>query len=81
MIRVYGFLVVPFLLPVFLTLTVFSLKLIKQRISDDIEHFTAHKKDSSIKYPINVISFIPFRTNSTIGNVVFFSIIKDITLI
>jgi len=58
MIRVYGFSAILFHLPIFLTPIMFALEFIRQRIAADIEHFTAHTKDSSIKYPMNVGSFI-----------------------
>ena len=58
MIRAYGFLACPFLLPIFLTSTVFVLELIRHRIVADEEHFTAHRKDSWIKYPINFGPFV-----------------------
>ena len=44
MMRIYGFTASPYILPVFLTPTIFSLELIRQRIHADIEHFTSHKK-------------------------------------
>ena len=52
-IKVYGFSTSPFMLPFYLTPFVFTLELIRQRISADEEHFTVHRKDSWIKYPIN----------------------------
>ena len=57
-IRVYGFLASSFMLPVYLTPSVFTLELIKQRIYADEEHFTTHKKDTWIKYPINSRPFV-----------------------
>ena len=57
-IRLYGFSTAPFMLPVYLTPSVFALELIGQRISADEEHFTAHRKDSWIKYPINFGPFV-----------------------
>ena len=57
-IRVYGFLVGPLMLPVFLTTSVFTVELIRQRISTDEENFTVHRKDTWIKYPINFRPFI-----------------------
>ena len=57
-IRVYGFLATPFMIPVYLTPLVLALELIKKRISADEEYFTTHKKDSWIKYPINFRPFI-----------------------
>ena len=46
------------MLPVFLTPSVFALELIRHRISAGEEHFTAHRKDSWIKYPINFGPFV-----------------------
>ena len=57
-VRVYGFSAASFMLPFFLTPSVFALELIRQRISIDEEHFTAHRKDSWIKYPINFGPFV-----------------------
>ena len=45
------------MLPVYLTLSIFTLELIMKRISTDEDHFTAHRKYSWIKYPIK---FGPF---------------------
>ena len=56
-IRVYGFSAAPFMLPIFFTPLEFALELIRQRISANEEHFTAHRKDSWIKYPINLGPF------------------------
>lgn len=58
LIRVYGFTASPLILPVFLTSTVFSLELMRQRLGAYIEHFISHKKSSQIKYPINIGPFI-----------------------
>ena len=52
------FLATPFMLPVYLTSSVFALELIRQRISVDEDHFIVHKKDSWIKYPINFGPFV-----------------------
>ena len=54
----YGFLTTPFMLLVFLNPSVFTLELIRQRISTDEEHFAAHTKESWIKYPINFGPFV-----------------------
>jgi len=51
---VYGFTTIPFHLPIFLTPIVFALGLTRQRFSAEVEHFNAHKKESNIKYPINI---------------------------
>ena len=57
-IRVYAFLAAPFILLVFLTPSVCALELIRKRIYADEEHFTAHRKDSWIKYHLNFGPFI-----------------------
>ena len=57
-IRVYGFSSTPFMLPFYLTPSVFTLELIRQSIFAGEEHFTAHRKDSWIKYPINFKPFV-----------------------
>ena len=57
-IRVYGFSVAPFMLLVYLTPSLFALELMRQRIYVDEEHFTSHRKDSWIKYPINFGPFV-----------------------
>ena len=41
---------------------VFALELIGKRVSANEEHFTAHRKDSWIKYPINFRPFIVKKT-------------------
>ena len=46
------------MLLVFLNPSIFALELIRSRISTNEEHFTAHMKDSWIKYPINFGPFI-----------------------
>ena len=57
-IKVYVFLTTPFILRVYLNPSLFTPKFIKKKISTDEEHFTAHMKDSWIKYPINFGPFI-----------------------
>ena len=57
-IKVYDFSATPFMLLVYLTSSVFALELIRQRISIDEDHFTAHRKDSWIRYPINLWPFV-----------------------
>ena len=57
-IRVYGFSDASFKLQVYLTPSVFTLELIRQRIYVDEEHFTSHRKDSWIKDPINFKPFV-----------------------
>ena len=59
--KVYGFSAAPFMLPFFLTPSMFTLELIRQRTFADEEHFTAHKKDFWIKYPINFGHFVVKR--------------------
>jgi len=54
MIRVYGFKTIPFHQPIFLALTVFTLELIRHRLSAEVEQFVAHKNESNIKFPINM---------------------------
>ena len=46
------------MLLVYLTPSIFTLELIRHRISVDEEHFTMHRKDSWIKYPINFGPFV-----------------------
>ena len=46
------------MLPFYLTPSVFALELITQKIYADEEHFTTHRKDSWIKYPINFGPFV-----------------------
>jgi hypothetical protein len=60
LVRVFGFTGSPYVLPIFLTTSVFSLEVMRQRISADKEHFTAPtlKRSSWIKYPLTVGNFI-----------------------
>ena len=60
LVRVFGFTGSPYVLPIFLTTSVFALEVMRQRISADIEHFTAPslKRSSWIKYPLTVGNFI-----------------------
>ena len=60
LVRVFGFTGSPYVLPIFLTSSVFSLEVMRQRISIDIENFTAWslKRSSWIKYPLTVGNFI-----------------------
>ena len=46
MIRVYGFIHQPYILPTFLTLRVFSLDLVRERLIVEDEHFRSFKKTS-----------------------------------
>ena len=50
MIRVYGFSHQPYFLLAFLTVRVFSLELIRQRLIVEDEHFLSYKKHSKIKF-------------------------------
>ena len=52
------------MLLVYLTPSVFTVELIRQRIYADEEHFTTHRKDSWIKYPINFGPFIVKKPTS-----------------
>ncbi len=60
LIRVFGFTGAPLMLLVFLTSNIFSLELMRQRIQEDIEHFTTPKlkKSAWIKYPLSVDNYI-----------------------
>ncbi len=60
LIKVFGFIGTPYILPVFLTSSIFSLELMRQRIQIDIEHFTSPKlkKNAWIKYPLVVGNYI-----------------------
>ena len=50
-IRVYGFVHPPYVLPAFLTPGIFSLDLIGQKLMVENEHFINFKKSSQIKFP------------------------------
>ena len=56
------------MLPIYLNPSIFALELIRKRNSADEEHFTAHEKDSWIKYPINFGPFI-VKKLATLQNV------------
>ena len=58
MIRLYGFVHQPYILPRFLTLRVFALELIKHKLIVENEHFLNFKKYSEIKFPWVVSPFI-----------------------
>ena len=60
LIKVFGFTGASLILPIFLTVSIFSLEVMRQRISADFEHFTTPKlkKSSWIKYPLTVGNFI-----------------------
>ena len=57
MIRVYGFIHQPYILPTFLIIRVFALELIRQRLIVEYEHFLSYKKPSEIKFPWTVGPF------------------------
>ena len=57
-IILYGFLYHPYILPAFLTVGVFSLELIRQKLVVENEHFLNFKKSSEIKFPWVVGPFI-----------------------
>ena len=57
-IRVYGFVHEPYILPTFLTPRVFSLEFIRQKITMENEHLISFKKSSEIKFPWVVGTFI-----------------------
>ena len=50
-IRLYGFIHPPYVLPAFLTLKIFSLELIQQKLIIKEEHFLNFKKSSSLIFP------------------------------
>ena len=56
-IRVYGFVHQPYILPTFFTVRVFALELIRQRLIVEDEHFLSYKKPSEIKFPWTVDPF------------------------
>ena len=60
LVRVFGFTGSPYVLPIFLTTSVFALEVMRQRILADREHFTAPslKRSSWIKYPLTVGNFV-----------------------
>ena len=57
-IWVYGFHEAPYLLPIFLTPIVFSLKFIRQRIISKTEYFLKLCKASNLKFPFIIGPFI-----------------------
>ena len=65
LIRVYGCVHQPYILPVFLTMRVFALKLIKQKLILEDEHFLSCKKTSEIKFPWTVGPFV-IKNKSTL---------------
>ena len=54
MIRVYGLVHQPYILPPFFTVRVFALELIRQRLIVEDENFLSYKKTSEIKFPWTV---------------------------
>ena len=54
MIRVYGFFHQPYFLPTFFIVGVFALKIIRQRLIVEYEHFLRYKNPSEIKFPWTV---------------------------
>ena len=58
MIILYGFVYHPYILPAFLTVGVFSLELIRQKLVVENEHFLNFKKSSEIKFPCFLGPFI-----------------------
>ncbi len=66
LIKVFGFIGAPLILPVFLTSNIFSLELRRQRLQAYIKHFIAPKlkKISWIKYSVNVGHYI-FKKEAT----------------
>ena len=57
-IRVYGFIHDPYILPTFLTPKVFDLELIRKKLIVENEHFISFKKASEIKFPWVIGPFI-----------------------
>ena len=60
LVRIFGFTGAPYVLPIFLTTSMFSLEVMRQRILADKEHFTAPslKRSAWIKYPLSVGNFV-----------------------
>ena len=57
-IRVYGFVHPPYVLPSFLTHIIFSLELIRKKLIVENEHFINFNKSYEIKFPFVVGPFI-----------------------
>ena len=53
-IRLYGFVHQPYILPAFLTTKFFSLELIRQRLTIEEEHFLNSRKSSNLIFPWDV---------------------------
>ena len=64
MIRVYGFVHQPYILPDILTIRVFALELIRQRLIVEDENFLSYKKNSKIKFPWTIGPFVIKRKSS-----------------
>ena len=57
-IRVYGFTHERYIFPAFLTLRVFALDIVRQKLIVENEHFISFKKSSEIKFPWVIGPFI-----------------------
>ena len=57
-IRIYRFFHQPYKLPSFLTLRVFALEMMRQRMIVENEHFLSLKNSSKIKFPWAIVPFI-----------------------
>ena len=57
-IRVYGFVHEPYILPAFLTTRIFSLYFITRKLTVENELFINFKKAFEIKFPLKVVPFI-----------------------
>ena len=51
LIRLYGFVHQPYILPAFLKISIFSLELIRQRLTIEEEHILSFRKISGINFP------------------------------
>ena len=58
MIRLYGFVHQPFVLPSFFTLGVYSLEMIRKRVVVENEHFLNFRKSLDIKFPWAIGPFV-----------------------
>ena len=65
-IRLYGFVHQPYILPTFLTARVFSLELINQRLTVEEEHFLNYKKSSNFIFPWEVGPYIVRRRDALV---------------
>ena len=57
-IRAYGFVHEPYILPTFFTPRIFFLEFIRHKLIVENEHFLSFRKDSEIKFPLKVSPFI-----------------------